>query len=405
MQSSHHSTYHKVSLSSGTLHLNIDQALMPLQELVCFASRQNNRRAFLFVSKVLGKHYPVPPQKMRQIYCLLAEEISPLIQTGAGAVICLGMAETATGFSAGVYEELLKKGSRPFCYCHSTRYSAKNTKILHRFEEPHSHASSHFINAPPPAVERMLAEAETLVLLDDEQTTCTTACNAMVQLRRKMPKLRQVILACLTNWAGEERLREIEKTWPELSFSFPSLLAGTAYFEKMKDFRLADLPDAVGCQGDKSAFLALGSGRNWYCRPPSLHPAEYKAAKELLTGCRCGQMPVLVLGTGEFTYQPFLLAEQLAKDGFNIVFQSTTRSPILIEKENSCINLGLSFADNYGEKINNYLYNVDPSAYQTILICYETRYGGEQHILPDELDNIHKVFLPLSCQHAAAQDE
>ncbi len=40
---------------------------------------------------------------------------------------------------------------------------------------------------------------------------------------------------------------------------------------------------------------------------------------------------ILVLGTGEFVWEPFLLAERLEAAGAQVVFSSTTRSPISTE--------------------------------------------------------------------------
>ena len=48
------------SLPYGTLHLDIDHADLPPDDLFALGARDNPRRAFLFVSKVLGKHIPVP---------------------------------------------------------------------------------------------------------------------------------------------------------------------------------------------------------------------------------------------------------------------------------------------------------------------------------------------------------
>jgi hypothetical protein len=78
---------------------------------------------------------------------------------------------------------------------------------------------------------------------------------------------------------------------------------------------------------------------------------------------------VLVLGTGEFAYLPFKLAERLEAEGADVVCQATTRSPILISHD---IETALSFADNYEDGIPNFLYNVRAGQYDRVAICYET---------------------------------
>lgn len=50
------------TLSSGTIQVTRDQGEVSLDDLFDIAERRNPKRAFLFVSKVLGRHIPVPPQ-------------------------------------------------------------------------------------------------------------------------------------------------------------------------------------------------------------------------------------------------------------------------------------------------------------------------------------------------------
>ena len=78
---------------------------------------------------------------------------------------------------------------------------------------------------------------------------------------------------------------------------------------------------------------------------------------------------VLVLGTGEFVWKPFLLAERLERAGVDVHFSSTTRSPIALGHS---IEHALSFSDNYGLGIVNFLYNVAPGQFDRALICTET---------------------------------
>ncbi|VEC05103.1 Protein of uncharacterised function (DUF3706) (plasmid) [Klebsiella pneumoniae] len=78
---------------------------------------------------------------------------------------------------------------------------------------------------------------------------------------------------------------------------------------------------------------------------------------------------ILVLGTGEFVWEPFLLAERLEAAGAQVVFSSTTRSPI---STGYAIQSAIAFSDNYGLGIPNYVYNVAHQQFDRILICCET---------------------------------
>ncbi len=65
----------------------------------------------------------------------------------------------------------------------------------------------------------------------------------------------------------------------------------------------------------------------------------------------------------------YLLGAALEQCGLDVMVQSTTRSPILTW---GAVASSLTFPDNYGEGIANFLYNVQPGQYQHVFICHET---------------------------------
>jgi hypothetical protein len=97
---------------------------------------------------------------------------------------------------------------------------------------------------------------------------------------------------------------------------------------------------------------------------------------------RAGVAPgerVLVLGSGEFAHPPFCLARRLEERGWDVRFQSTTRSPLVGGGELGGV---LEFADNTGDDMPNFLYNVADRSYDRVLIGYETRPLPAAHRLP-----------------------
>lgn len=72
-------------------------------------------------------------------------------------------------------------------------------------------------------------------------------------------------------------------------------------------------------------------------------------------------------------YIPFKFAQFLENKFVhkNIFFQSTTRSPVIVN-ENEAIKSSVSFKDNYNDNIDNYVYNLDVNQYDKIFILYET---------------------------------
>jgi len=79
--------------------------------------------------------------------------------------------------------------------------------------------------------------------------------------------------------------------------------------------------------------------------------------------------PLRIVGTGEFTYLPFRLAERMADAGHDVVVQATSRSPARVA---AAMKSKLCFTDNYGTGVPNYLYNADPAEPRTTWIAHET---------------------------------
>ena len=90
-----------VALETGTLNLDYQTGDYAPAELFGFAQRRNPKRAFLFVSKVLGRHIPVSPAVMRAATDALAARIPADLP---GPVVVIGMAETAIALGAGVHQ-------------------------------------------------------------------------------------------------------------------------------------------------------------------------------------------------------------------------------------------------------------------------------------------------------------
>lgn len=69
------------TLSCGRIEVSSEETDYPLTDLFDIAERRNPKRAFLFVSKVLGRHIPVSPLVMRNVYTQLARSF-PGLWTG-----------------------------------------------------------------------------------------------------------------------------------------------------------------------------------------------------------------------------------------------------------------------------------------------------------------------------------
>lgn len=366
MNAPHPIPFQRIELPTGTLDLRIDSGAAELDALLGFAARANAKRGFLFLSKVLGKHWPTNPIDMLMVHERLAATVPPLGGAVQGPVVFIAMAETAVGLGQGVFEAWLRAHpGQQALFLHTTRYRVGDGPLI-EFEEAHSHAPRQFLHAPlEPELHDLLLAARTLVLVDDEASTGNTFVNLAAACRRLNPGLERVHLATITNFMGRAATELLDTR-----FGMP--VTSGALVEGEFSFAQGALPPDQGAaqrfeldadRGASSAFGRLGAARA--IKAPEALAA--RLAGEFAPGSR-----VLVLGTGEFMHVSTLLGAALQRHGVDAVVQSTTRSPILTW---GAVGHALTFPDNYGEGIANYLYNVAPGQYDQVLVCHETAPG------------------------------
>ena len=335
--------------SAGRLDLDISRADLPPETLFELAERRNPRRAFLFVSKVLGRHIPVAPSTMRAVYQRLADKIDlpPDMQP-----LFVGMAETAVGLGAGVFRACRER--RPdSLFLASTRHDFPAPRLA-EFEETHSHAMRHVLYRPRNA--SLDGRPIHLVAVDDEMTTGNTflhLCQALHDAGLPPARATRVVIM---DWSPEEAAASLPCPGETVS-----LLRGSWRWTPAPGYVPPPLPARVR-QGEGTVPVA--SRQDWGRFGMSDMPATPWPDVREAPGRR-----VLVLGTGEFVWPPFLLAERLEREGANVLFGATTRSPI---KPGMAIRTLLEHGDNYGFGIVNYLYNVEPEDFDSIYLCCET---------------------------------
>lgn len=337
---------YQAALPSGRLQLNLQRSDWPLEALLDFATRRNPRRGFLFVSKVLGKHLPCSPQRIRASYAALAAQLPPLPEP----VWVIGLAETATALGAGVAEALAQQQGRTVIYQQTTRDNLASA-LLVEFDEVHSHAPQQRLYQPRADLDWRAARS--LVLVDDELTTGNTLHALMHKLLPHLPQLQQVVWASLVSWLTPERQVAFQAQVP-LPLHFCPLLAGSFSFEPAPGFSV-QLPAAAELPKPR-AVPTPGLRLGWTVRTPLALPP----VPTLPPG------PVQVIGTGEFMYPALCWAEQLEAQGREVWFHSTTRSPIL---PGGPIGATLNFTDP-STGVSMYLHNPPPAG-RTVLLALE----------------------------------
>lgn len=370
-----------------------------LEDLLGFAQRINPKRAFLFVSKVLGRHIPVAPSTMRHAFTELANLVPSLLPE---PVLVIGMAETAVGLSAGVHQALQTRYPNALLL-NSTRHAQHDADstdtLLTTFNEDHSHASQHLIyQSADKVIQEQLLASKTLIMVDDEASTGNTCINVVTALRNAgLTQLEQVHLTTLVDWSLDTENTEKAKdsAMAKQTERMATRLAGVDFHRHhllSGAWQWTDAPNPEpivmpSVDTTEAGSQALGNTGGWG-RFPTLDSTDgfdnyllrFQTAFEKHSNpdnFAVAQLPkkILVLGSNEFVWLPFLLAEWLetqmqeANTTSTVNFSALTRSPIAL---GGAITTMLSFSDNYGLGMTNFVYNVEPNDWNLIVLCVET---------------------------------
>lgn len=341
----------KIELSRGTLKLSPEKTSdWELDELLGFAERLNPKRAFLFVSKVLGRHIPVDPKIIRKSFTDLANLVPNNLPE---PVLVIGMAETAVGLGAGVHQVLTERYPNAI-FVSTTRHPVPNAPLLSSFLEEHSHAQDQLLyGSPDPLIHERILNSRSIVLVDDEASTGKTFVNLVASLNEAgLKQVSNIVTATLADWSNGISI-------PNIQCDSVSLLKGRWDWVDSSNPQNIEMPkvDTVNF-GDYACLEKPTWGRL-----PTYNTLAYSKVRAKKSE------RILVLGSGEYVWPPFLMAENLAKQGANVEFSAITRSPIAIGHS---IEKSLVFGDNYGLGIQNFVYNVHPENYDRILIAVET---------------------------------
>ena len=417
---------------------------LPAETLYEMAARINKKRSFLFVSKVLGKHIPTPPQVPMIASALLAsiyyegkttkqmpgkEQLIEAVRDPSSIekvqtaysvvkklycsldepVVFIGFAETATALGHGVFD-CFSDG----VYIHSTRELLVDQDVTLYFEEEHSHATDQRCYAP----EQYLNNDKPICLVDDEITTGNTALNIIASIQKQFPRKEYTVLSLL-DWRSEEdqqRLKEFEEQQdvrittyalltgsiqvegtPELSESVDVGSDSVAGMPNVKRISLQSLPgplphhrytsiDSLGIKNG-SSYSAL-TGRFGITSETKQDVETYcQRLGEYLRTYRTGKR-TLCLGTGEFMHLPMKIAVYM---GDGVSYHSTTRSPIFpLNQEGYPVKNRLAFESPEDPAVMNYAYNVSDTQYDEVFLFFERPMDDER------LEPIVRQFTGLS---------
>ncbi|WP_413309294.1 phosphoribosyltransferase family protein [Bacillus sp. 1P10SD] len=383
---------------------------LPIDELFTMAARINKKRSFLFVSKVLGKHLPILPNKglltaallavkymesVKGIHCEHKDELLslftregetyshfPFVPNSIQPVV-IGFAETATALGHAFFDCFHSAE-----FFHTTREEMWDQDPCVTFEEEHSHATSHRCYIP----NKMINNRREIILVDDEITTGKTALNIIQSIHANYPRDEYTVVSIL-DWRSQENKNSFQQLENELGITIHvvSLVAGHVQIKQHKEIisqnqekngnnkvdqsveilQLSSLftpvPFTSKTNGNKTPYI-LETGRfGIHSYENSFHERMSEAASYLEQN-RTSEK-TLCLGTGEFMYLPMKLASKMGK---GVYYHSTTRSPIHVEnKKGYGAQFGVTFPNPEDLTVINFVYNIPPDHYDEIFIFFE----------------------------------
>jgi hypothetical protein len=411
---------------------------LPIEGLFEMAARINKKRSFLFVSKILGKHIPVEPMKALLTGALLAQRYietvkgieveqqgnllsffhkdvrnflaRPIIGEEFNPVI-IGFAETATALGHAFFDAFQCAD-----FFHTTREELLNREPVIKFEEEHSHATSHRCYVS----EDIIQNKREVILVDDELTTGRTALNIIRDIQSIFPREKYSIVSIL-DWRSQADRNAFAAVEKELGITIQcvSLLSGTFKLEgnsplegneqtEQKTELSAITPEVIQLQKifpalysthqDTSVSLAGEENRTPYLTETGRFGLNagnkeqigirLKDTAEYLASTRSGGKS-LCLGTGEFMYIPMKIASEM---GEGVLYQSTTRSPIHIQNRPKYgAKYGLSFPNPEDLIIPHFVYNIPPCGYDDVFLFFEREVSLEK--LQPMLNELSKLGI------------
>ena len=332
--------------------------------------RHNPNRAQLLVSRLLGKHIPVPAAEVLAAAHALGAAVRAACDGQTPVVV--GFAETATGLGHGVASVSAADGG-PAPYLHTSRRPAPAGARVVRFSEEHSHAVDQAIALLDDAD---LRGGRPLVLVDDELTTGTTAVNAIRMIQASWPR-EVYVLASLIDCRSQARRAEVARAVGAAGASAVSvsLLDGEVRLPDgiMAAVRglVAELPEPPVRPLDAARAPVTWLAVTLPDGVPALAMHRWGPAQERAAGEAMGQLaaslPVardgrtLVLGDEELMYLPQLLAAAL---GGQVRTSTTTRTPaVTIDGPGYPLRTALRFASTEDGRRPVYAYNVAASSH------------------------------------------
>ena len=323
-----------------------------ITDILRIAKRHNNnKRSYLLVNPLQGKHLPVSPTIALDMMKTLGDKVASKYPY---TKLVIGFAETATAIGAMVATSL----TEDCIYIHTTRENFSDDYNFVDFLEEHSHAPEQRLYCDK--LNDWLKNTSTVVFVDDELSTGRTLRNIIRQLKSKYPVHdKKIVAASIINRLSSENEDLLQTDG-----------INCEYLVKLseQDFDVSDIitqaPKVLNSVTEPIDNKILFHGINSLPNPRlGIHIYNYINELNLLGNKILSLVDesrsILVLGTEECMLPAIITGKILESHGYDVVTHSTTRSPIDISCQSDYpITEGYQLRSFYDVNRTTYIYNL-----------------------------------------------
>ena len=297
------------------------------EDLIGIAKRENNnKRKYLLVNKMQGKHIPVKPSNALNMFDSLADLL--IKEYSEEKLLLIGFAETATAIGASV---AIKVGCQ---YMQTTRENIEGVEYLY-FTESHSHATEQKLVKDD--IDKTMNDITRIVFVEDEVTTGNTIMNIIRIIRNIYGDHKiEFSVASILNVMTNEDLKNFEENSIGLHYLVKS--DHSKYKDRALNYSENGIYKEYPIVKDNLVYNEYEFNDHMNARrvvkSSDYNEACLKLWENIKINCVSDtSKKILVLGTEEFMFPALFVAKQLEEMNNDVNFHATTRSPIIVSNE------------------------------------------------------------------------
>lgn len=323
---------------------------------------KNNKRGFLILNEAQCKHMPYSPALALRMFDELSTQVCATISSKgngfkADETLIIGFAETATAIGHRVATSL-------GCHFLQTTREAIESKVeVYNFEETHSHAPEQKLRSLDKIVDNL--GIKLIILIDDEVTTGNTALHLLDCILEDNIEVSCGVASLISSMTTGDFKR------------FANYEITTDYVLKLDSMGFADRVANIVEDGEKRGLEPEGIGSSPYVITKyslpnhRINPSTAGEDDTLIdmanVACNLcsddnliNRGKILCLGTEECMYPAIMVGEKLQTKGYMVRSQSTTRSEIVVSKqEDYPLHSCMQVPSVYDKERVTFLYNIE----------------------------------------------